>query len=61
MFARVYDYDFMSLPFSQSQFMKAHAATAADFSLTSGIPEPQAYGANTLTRQTARNAKERAQ
>lgn len=29
--------------------------------LTSGIPEPQAYGANTFTRQTARKAKDRAQ
>lgn len=28
--------------------------------LTSGIPEPQAYGANTLTRETARKAKHRA-
>lgn len=33
MFARVYDYDFMSLPFSQSLFMKVHAATAADLVL----------------------------
>lgn len=29
--------------------------------LTSGIPDPQAYGANTLTRQTARKAKDNAQ
>lgn len=29
--------------------------------LTSGIPEPQAYGANTFTRETARKAKLKAQ
>lgn len=29
--------------------------------LTSGIPEPQAYGANILTRETARKAKLSAQ
>ncbi len=31
------------------------------FRLTSGIPEPQAYGANTFTRDTARKAKDSAQ
>jgi hypothetical protein len=47
------------------QFLKIKSSIQLSFNniiwLTSGIPEPQAYGANTFTKETARKAKLKAQ